>query len=501
MRVLILLFLATQFLMPTSIFSQQIDWSPERIGNVLKEDYLAGATKDFYVIGTMRILKESKYAIYDYDHKKIGSGQIDLKVRKQLAVIEDIIETPSGAFAILEIKDRKNKTKDVYASKIVDGKLGEPEFLTTYLDKVKVTVLSFDAGVITDIEKERASRKQSKDKTKYAIIKSSNVNTWGAFGLEMAVFDQDMKELWSRRFKPDFDLGDYVYEDFIVSNEGLVTILGKSDPTVIDFKVPNDQVKVWRYGKDDTEEFELTIDPKKSMKDAGLFESNSDEVIFGGTYFDKVKSSKIHGVFYSTLNFNTGKSDSKTYEFDEAFLEKVGKNKWLTFASTGRSFSIKHLIYFADGSYSFIAERFSANSNSAAGTVERHKYTTGVIFLPHFSAEGDLINISILDKNFTSYIPDLCSYTVGVYDGKTALVYNDLKTKKEQKELKKKKTVFTDITTFDNSGNLVSEKTLFTNKMGWFDYYIPSESTAVSGDMFLMHGLKGAYKVGHLKMD
>lgn len=494
------------------LFAQNdVKWGPvyKKEGGIFSSFYPAGMDDENYYL-VMKPKKSNNMLTFDLNHKLVSNSPIDLKIGNENAGINSIIETQGGQYAIMQVRNKPKKQIEVHAAKFEKGRLGKTKKIHAHEFKVQLSVMPMFLGFSTYTNSDNFQEVIiSDDGSKVAYMhyistKDKNKNDV----LSIAVFDQDFNKIWSKKKTFPYKDKKLDIEQMIVSNDGDVFISAELsiDKTG---KNPDYDYKIFRAGPEINKEWTLKLDKGNQPTDAGLFISDTKENLnLGGTYTTAERRNRINGVFFASLDLNTGDITKNTYPFKDEFLEGLLKESAIKKGKGLRTnYKIDQMVTFDDGSYSFLAENFfityrtTSNGNSTRTTPV---YNSHEIIIPRFSKEGELIQIDKIEKEFSSQSPSVVSYTFAAANSKIYLIYNDFKRRKEKKAISNKKglgTIFTDMTIIDSSGNIEEQKTIFTNKDdGMETIFVPSFSM-FNEDYIMLSGLKLAkYQFGTLKL-
>ncbi|MCB0540712.1 MAG: hypothetical protein R2836_03085 [Chitinophagales bacterium] len=515
MRILITGILLFVFGLSNLIFAQdyKVNWGPtyKKDGGMFARFYLVGGDKDNYYL-LMRPKKNNTLLQYNYDHKLMKTTEVSFTHGKEYLNPQEFIETKSGTYAYMPYFDKKAKEYIIYTSKFENGKFGSLE--KSYSQQFKVEYKFFYYGIAmvlngyTDNDNKGYQISENREYVAFASSFSSK-DKKKADEMGIVVLNDKMEKVWEKKQDFPYKDNDVDIQQVIVSNSGVVYFSARvwKERGEREKGVPNYDFKVFRITKDDMKEYNIDLGSDKAAQESGLFISKAeDEVFLGGFFTNKQKNSGVNGTFVTKVNIKSGESTNKINDFDAAFLEGLIKEKQIKKGKgVSESFDIDHLITFADGTFSFIAEKYYITVHytySNGQTRTYYVYHSDEIIIPRFDKEGTLLSTNKIDKIYSSTSPYTTSYTYAAHNGKIYLMYNDRKTREERKESDVaggKNSRFTDLTVLDNTGNIEYQKTLFSNKEIETEF-VPSYSMQI-GDKLILGGLRGkGYQFGTLNL-
>lgn len=509
-----LIYLSTILFFSINSFAQyDVDWGPvyKKDGGLFSYFYPAGMDDDNYYL-VMKPKKSNDVLTFDLNHKLKSNNPIDLSIGNENATISSIIETQSGQYALLQVRNKKRKQMEVHAAKFSKGKMGKTTRIHSHEYKVQLSIAPLLMGFSNYTNADNFQEVIiSEDKSKIAYMhyistKDKNKNDV----LSIAVFDQDFNKIWSKKKTFPYKDKKLDIEQMIVSDDGDVFISAELYVNKKG-KSPDRDYKIFRVGPEENDQWTLKLDKGNQASDAGLFLSEGNEVLnLGGTYTTAERRGRINGVFFASLDLASGEMKKNTFPFKDDFLEGLLKEKDIKKGKgLQSSYRIDNMITFSDGSYSFLAEQFfityrTSTDSRGNQTQSTPIYNTNAIIIPRFTKEGKLMKIDKIEKGFSSSSSMTVSYNYAVANSKIYLIYNDFKTRKEKKDIKNKKglgTLYTDLTVIGDDGTIEEQKTIFTNKDDGMDtIFVPSYSMH-NDDIMIIGGLKRSkYQFGTLKL-
>jgi len=490
----------------SSLSAQKVKWSKlHKKDGIFSIVYPVSLTDNEYFV-VSRPKKQNEVLIYDLNHKLKSVKQVDLGRDKKGAVMTEVFETAGGAYVIYNWQNKPKKQMEIYAAPFKDGKIGKAKRIHSHDFKSKGSFVGM-LNLATLANAERfGGLIQSADKTKIAYVSYTSSESNKRYDeLSIAVFDQNLNTLWKKT-------KDFPYKDknlsitqIMLNNSGDVfastAILKRK--LFDDDKEPDYGFQIFQISEDREDDFIFDLEEGSFPYTIGLTYEGKDELNIVGTYTTGEYKGNLTGVFFGTLNVNTGDFDNRVYPFEKSFLEglikkrKIKKDKGLE-----TSYYIKHVIKFADGSHSFIAEKYyvEISSQYVNGSWQNNTvYNSDEIIIPHFSPDGTLENIEKIEKDYGSSFENFTSYAFIVKDKKIILIYNDSKKRSERKDLGgAKNALYTDLTIIGEDGKIESQKTLFTSKDDNVDTYFCPGLTLKNDNKILIFGYSGLkkYKFG-----
>lgn len=483
------LFLVLLFLY-SPIFGQdyKVKWGPayKKEGGIFSSFELIGIEKDNYYM-LMRPRKSNTLLAYDMNHKLVSNRSLDFRFGKEKLYLNQLVRTTSGTFGYFSVRDKKSNTWRVMTSKFQNGKFGKVELAYKHKFDVKwkfyplfFALSSYSNADVT------GSMKTSKDSTHVAFLNIlSTKDDKNAENLAIAVFDADMKLLWKKTQKFKYADKDIRIVQSVVANNGDIYAIAKlykkrKDMSKEERKkkgLPRFDYKVFKITENDLSEITVKIGQDLAPTDAGLFfpDGNTDEFILAGFYTDANKKSGLKGLFFSKGNPSTKEITAVTHKFEDEFLTDLVREKDIEKdRGLGMSFNIKNLLQFGNGNIGLIAEEYYITTHTTTDSNGRmrtyYTYHTNDLVIPRFNAEGELLNIQKVEKAFRSRASIQTSYSLALANGKIYLLFNDLKTKGERKDLKKKgkngkkRAAYTDMTVINSEGEIEYQQTLFNSR-------------------------------------
>jgi len=394
----------------------------------------------------------------------------------------------------------KYKEWIIYACAFEDGNFGEPKevFFEEYdIDRSRLSNAFSSHQFRSSTQKDLVI---SKDSSHVAFVNVIPANRYNKDDLlTVVVWNQFMEIQWRATY--DFKFGDKDFEqkEAVVSNDGDVYFLASVDKKIdlngkpISLKsknLPRYVYNIYKLTEDELLEKNIDLGKGNAVVDAGLFieDDNTGQVYLGGFYTTDDRKSRLKGVFFGTGSDDLETTDYHIHDFDNDFLSGLERKRAIkNDKGLSYNYNIKNLLRFDDGTVGFIAENeyiteqfnntdrfntFGRGINNGvnafgAGGFNNNRiltYHSNEIVIPRFSREGNLLSMEKIDKTYRSENPYYTTYTLATVGNKSYLIFNDRKTNKEAKAIKKKGRRFTDLVVIDESGFIEHQETLFSNK-------------------------------------
>ena len=492
MKNIVIALLAFLFISSLAAQPYRVDWGGEyrRSGGIFSNFFLVGLTDDAYHM-LLYSRKETTLFSYNWDHRLIGTKQVDFNTGRDETFLSEFIRTQRGSFAVLRQYDRRAKELRTYLSyfnnqsfegllqisaqpmraRSANQFLGAPptdpdvfEPLVTSPDRSKV--------VFTSIDNER-------DRNEPDTV-------------SLSVYDAGFNALWKKTYSLPYSEYDAQITRSVISNTGEVYLLAKITLRGSERRqtagLPPYRYELFKFTEDgDVEQLDIDLPRNQAPQYTGLYVSNfADEpVVVAGMYTDSDRRSNLKGAFLIEIDETFAISNSNTAEFSSAFLEDLVSNRAnKRDRGLDNDFIIKSFVRFEDGKLGFVAEEtfitsITDNTPGAVGTTRtRIQYHTNELAIVIFSPEGELVNMQKIDKDFNANTPLTTSFATAVFDDQLFIVYNDQKNRRERKAIRGKGGggLFTDLTVIDGEGKIVYQESLFTSDATDRKAFVPSQS-------------------------
>ncbi len=472
-----------------------VDWGPiyRKDGGNYSSFKLIGIEGDkYYVLGQAGSL--SKIATYDLDHRLVSEDIIQFRTLRKKVILQDIIQTATGTYMYFQHLDKKKKVWSLLVSTFNNGNLGEP--VEVYSQKINLPLSRLGRRYDQYQNGTAPGLLLSEDSTKVAFVNIIPGQDYRQDEeIAVAVFDSDMNLQWKSLHSFKFSKKQFEITQSIVSGNGEVYLIGwthlKRKGTKRGSKseayLPQFEYKVFELRNEEIIEDIVNLGDNVAPLDVAMFfpDVSSSNYLLSGFYTDDDHKTRQKGIFFATGHPDVGILSVKLTEFEAKFLRNlvskraVSKGKGLDL-----SFDINELLRFSDGTMGFIAEKNYItyqdnynNYNTYYGYSELYRsnyyygnqyrnpvYHTDDIIILIFNADGEILNIQKIEKDFNGGSDLYVSYSLAKANDKVYLIFNDKKSAHEKKETKKKGSRFTDIVVINNVGNIEVHKTLFTDR-------------------------------------
>ncbi|MEO1408490.1 MAG: hypothetical protein AAFW73_01345 [Bacteroidota bacterium] len=486
MRLLLLLLCSLYFLLPNlRAQDYSVDWGPvyKKVGgrNGVARLFKLDHPNYYLLTGDYR---KGSLAKFNLQHRLLDTQPIDKRVGKDRLFLSHFARTVTGDYAFYISFDRKNKFIKMYASNFRGDRLSPPQkvYEHPFTAYRYFGVLGLNDGFNQDVT--RRLQVSSNDSLVVFVNPLSNKDQERTEQLAIVVFDADFKPIWDKQQDFEYNDQNIRFEQVILDDAGTVFLLARvyhqrKRPKGPDGKpngLPDYDYRIFRVTADDFQEYELHLGDRIAPTNAGLFfpKAAQQQFLVAGIYTDEGYESGGKGVFFARGEVEDGSIQKNIHPFDQTFLaDLISEERLRNDQGLENSFKIDRLIEFSDGSFSFLAEdRYvmtSSSTNSAGRTRSRNIYHSGDVIIPHFSAEGAFENIQRVEKSFRSLLPQNISYSFALYRDKVHLVFNDMKTAEERRDIKsadggKKGKFYTDLAIINNAGEIETQTNLFNNR-------------------------------------
>ena len=473
--------------------NSKINWGPQyRIkgGNNGTYKFL-GLQGDHYFF-VERPGQSNTLLTFDAQHNLLSSNNFNQIEANQRLNIHGAIDTRSGTFIYSHQYNRKYNEWILYAGPLSvnnDLRLREVYFQEYKIDKgrleSKFRDFQFDYGPVEN------SLIMSKDSSKVAfvnVIPTTNYREEEV--IAVAVFDDKMNLLWKDAFFYKYGKDRVFFDQTVVSDNGEIFMVLSTDrqrektrgiTTRGEKNLPNIEFVLLNINQEGILEHKLKLERKIAPTDVALFfpDAGSNRFLIAGFYGDMEHANRIKGMFFQYSDSEFNNQALRTYEFENSFLRDLVREKDIRKGKgLSDNFAITDIINYEDGKIGFVAEeryeRVNWNNNNpfiGPGIYRNNgfndrwiEFFTDDMIIAKFNPDGTLLNLQKIIKRSRSINPSMTSYALAHSNNFTYLIYNDEKTGKERKEIKKKGRLFTDIAIIDDRGNIVFQETLFTNR-------------------------------------
>lgn len=489
-----------------------IDWGPvyKKDGGLFSSMQLIEMDDEYYYL-MFDTRKRTTIGKFNHQHKLIATKKAPFNYSLYNSNLNKIIHTKNGTFGYLS--SIKNKKWELYASRFNQGNFGKLRLIHShpYHYELKIGFGWITTSATSDNANELVLSRDSSFVAFTNIISTGDKrNREESFNI--SVFDADLKILWKRIQKLPYPDKDLSITQTIISNDGTVYVLGRlydKEKKKQSKGLPSYDFKIFQITETGLNEFDLRIGESIAPTDVRLYfpSESTSELLVSGFYTDDQRRSGLQGVFFANGTKENGIEHIEIHDFDAEFLEglisdrAIEKDKGLE-----SNYDFGSLLYFGDGSLGFIAENryvtvHTTYTNGRPSTY--YVYHSEDLVLVRFSTEGELLGLQKVPKNYqTRRGWAMVSYSLALHNDKVYLMFNDLKTRSERKEIKTKKGgTYTDLAVINEKGELEYHETLFNNKE--IDLiYIPTMSAFVAGKLLIgaIEPMFPDYKMGIIEL-
>ncbi|MEL7421739.1 MAG: hypothetical protein AAFN81_02055 [Bacteroidota bacterium] len=496
--------LALLFIGTLAAQSYSVDWGGEyrRSGGIFSNFFLAGITDDAYHM-LLYTRKETTLFSYNWDHRLIGTKQVDFNTGRDEMFLNEFVRTQRGNFAVLRQYDRRAKELRTYLSyfnnQSFEGLLqiaaqpmrqrtaneflgGNPDPTNTDIFEPLVTSPDRSKAVFTNIN---VDRERNEPET-----------------VSLSVFDAGFNPLWNKTYSLPYNELDAQITRSVISNAGEVYLLVKIRIRGSERRqaagLPPYRYELFKFTADgEVAQLDIDLPSNTAPQYTGLYVSNvpDEPVVVAGMYTDSDRRSNLKGAFLVEIDEDFEISSTNTSEFSSAFLENLVSNRAnKRDQGLDNDFVIRSFVRFNDGKLGFVAEETFITTviDNTAGTIgtnrTRYIFHTNELVIVIFSPEGELVDMQKIDKEFSSSTPMTTSFATAVVDDQLFIVYNDQKNRRERKAIRGKGggALFTDLTVIDGEGEIIYQESLFTSDATDRKAFIPRQSDYNNERMVLL---------------
>ena len=447
----ILLSLAGIGLAPNHSFGQAfIQW-----GEVVNENRNCSNLAGFNLgeAGFFLIHKPSKGLLvrrFSQDLKTSISEYHPLKEGKKNRKVEFVLELKNKLWAFTSFPNKKTKTDILYAETINPS--------TLEIDNDAKVIAEKDKGLVLQAEEPKAPYltlnpftvqkfhyAQSPDGRLLAIYYRISSEK-GQEIIQVQVFDEEMKPVTERDIVIPYSVGNFRYQDLLISNDRNFYVLGFLSSTTAQLanlsQPKRSYVLLQANTKEEVKQHAITV-PDRNITYAKIGIRKEGEVFCTGFYSEKNYKS-IAGSFFTSLNPQTnGLSPTKTKDFefdlvtqDYGVVKKAlakGKEKKRGKEAELAKIDIKEMFIREDGSVVFLAEKnyieylagYKGNRYSSTNDIAYNYFLD--ILVVNIDVDGEISwhkripkrQISINDNGLYS------SYVAGLLGSKLLIMFND----------------------------------------------------------------------------
>lgn len=408
----------------------------------------------------------NNYRIEKYDTKMnlLNRVNIILKDKNSERKFSNLLYFQHKLYLLTSIKNKKDKKLSLYVQAIDKNTFIQSE------DAREIAVINNknnNANIL------RTDYSISEDGTKlllhYSLDRINYVESQKNFygkeieegQMAVSVFDKNFNQLWNQNIGKAIDSGFFVCEKYLVDNNANVFVMGESFENInqanynytyneksiipVTFKYfsfvqpsnyKNSILYFGDYGKNCKQ---LNINP------SGIFAKSvtifpKDSVIICGGVYSKPDNISAEGIFSCKLNIKTGNTEnvfakkfakenlvSQLNSEDLKLFQKATKNTELD----PFTYKLSKLEQTSSGDYVFIAEqRLNGKLEEEKSSDVLAIYTTfnyGNLYVSSFSSNGEIKNISVVNKEQFSIENSTISYGYLVQKDKVFLIFNNIR--------------------------------------------------------------------------
>lgn len=416
----------------------KINWgdAQKKSGLISIQKLIGGDANNYYLL--FRPRKKNKLFQYDMDNQLISSSKNTFKVGKKALTAEDLISTSAGDFLVVKKFNKKKKKDNVFVVELGEGALEEkePKELFSFTKKEKDYKARIGGmGVLLNLDTYGSALSSDSSKVLFTRIESTKVQKFQYQVYHLFVFDENMKKLWEKTFRPPVLDEDFNISKYSISKSGevcLVATIWKGKKKKRPSWKPGYDYAVFRIDeKGEHQQIDITLDkgaPLKSV-DAKINDDNSISVV--GLY-SKPNSEPdgANGLFIAKYDQSGAVIYQEKYpwnsEMKSKFMSKENKKN----SSDVTDLEIDHLeIDEKNKQITFVIFQEQIGSSTVrlpgfSNPTAVNNYKCDKIAVVSFSLEGEMNWISSIDRNFASIEFGTSSYLYRKYEGKIYLLFN-----------------------------------------------------------------------------
>jgi len=513
------LFFVLVLIIPAFVTAQySFEWGPTYKKDGLFSLYnLVGMEDDHYYV-LMAPRRKNTLLKFNQKHKLVSNKDLDFTYKGKNIQLNSLVRTRKGTFGYMSVRDKKANQIRIYASNFENGKFSKVREIYSHTFKMKWRIVGLfgfgnysnsDAGQTLNISQD------SSHVSFMNIVSSQDESTSEKFAL--AVFDEDMKLVWEKVQKFEYQDKDLNIVQSLVNNKGEIFLIGtlskkKRNRNKEEKKkgMLRYEYKIFKITKNDMKEVKIDLGSDLEPTSAGLFfpdKFESGNFVASGLYTDSQRKTGVKGVFYASGNMDGGLDIVKTNEFEASFLEGLTTDKNIEKdRGVSKAFRFEKGVQFNDNSIGFIAEEFYITTSTywdANGRMQtRTIFNGGDIIIPRFDQNGKLLNIQKVEKYFRNESPYIVTFASAVYQNKIYLLFNDLKDRKERKSIKKEgkgKGMYTDLVVLNQDGKIEHNEVLITSSQSDV-YFNPFQHVFHKGKWLINGGFIKRYAFGFVNL-
>ncbi|MFN8282711.1 MAG: hypothetical protein U0U67_05820 [Chitinophagales bacterium] len=483
-----------------------IKWGPEykKDGGMFSFLKFGGFTNSAYYVLTQGT-RNTKIAVYDFNHNLIGEQDIEYKYGKSDVTVDDVIKTPAGNYFLLKGIDKKedkgligyalpekNNLISTNVTKII-------EYPYNFKQPFGLFGFTFNTNFDSDAEGTFMSEDSSKVMITYSqgLQDAKSVNQKFSF----MVMDAKMQKLFTVNKTLAYTDTKLDIIDYSILNNGDVYALAKHYANDKDRKTPNFKFMVFKFSKDGTmKEAQIKLNNAAALN-GSVVAFDGGKIIVAGTYTNITnnKNMRANGTYCVSLNADGTPGVSNTFDFTQEVQDELFGNSERRKDKGAPAIKLKKVVMddVAKTAVFFWEEDYYVVVQTSKSSYVR--YYSNEIIASKFNEDGKQEFSTLIDKEFS--FTNTSVYNSFMYAHKNGyhyLIFNDFKSRAERKEIDADGKILTDMVKMDDNGKIVSRQTLFGNKD--IEYYAaPRMSVQVSDGSILLQTTKGKkYQYGTL---
>ncbi len=382
---------------------------------------------------------------YDKTMNLVKSKELGLKFKKKRRQYEDIMMIGRQLYLFSSFNNQAKKKNYLFAQKVsLKGLQPEQDlkFIAEIDTKNKVNEGFFNFHI-------------SRDSSKFLVYSERPRKKNKPEQLSIRVFDDQMLELWSKDIVLPYDDNKFVLEDYRVSNDGKVYLLGvlyQDAARVRRGGLPNYKYVILAYNSTNPKPTKYKIDlNEKFITDLTFRIADNGELICSGFYSD-VGTYSIKGTYFFRVDpvekriFNKNAKEL-AFDFRTEYISDKKKDKIKNSEKKGNNkkagelyaYSLDHLILRNDGGALLIAEQYFVEEyNQDRYYGYRYDYYNRGYINEYIYNYNDIIIVNIKpdgDVEWTTRIPKrqvtrndggyFSSYAMSIVRDKIHFIYND----------------------------------------------------------------------------
>ncbi len=444
------------FILPLSQ-AQKVKWGPiqEKDGSYLSFYRVLGHDDNSYYLNMKPKKGSGTLVQYDYDHKKKKKEPIPFMNGAESLSPKSLIKTSSKVFALAYNHEKKNDLLQLFVAEFTDGVFGEPRKIYEQKSKNKSRGLSLNKdknfGFLSDICMSR-NKKYTAIKIPYSAKDDKKKNKTG-----IVLFDDNMELIWSKEQSfEDNDLKMTIHQ-IHVNDKGVIFLA----TSIWNKEEGKRNFKVYQITKTETSEIHIDIDGGTEICQMGLFENEDQNRVYLGGTLTEYGETYVDGVFFGYLDLSSMTVKAKTHEYSGKLLEQFENKEFWRKKILSSDYGIIKFISFDNNTFSFILEEEYSFSKSNNATL----FHTDNIVIPKFDVEGELLEMEVIEKRFSSRMSEIMSHVSIPYKNKLYFVFSDKKSNEEKEELEEKGFKggrYIDLCIIGENGKIEKRETLFT---------------------------------------